>query len=73
MPHFTIQPDTNLKGMNRTEVFLPLWIVFMIVIVPTMAFWYWSRLPRPGYCIKCGYNLTGNTSGICSECGTTTP
>jgi len=23
----------------------------------------------PGHCKKCGYNLTGNTSGVCSECG----
>ncbi len=23
-----------------------------------------------GLCIPCGYNLTGNTSGICPECGT---
>lgn len=23
-----------------------------------------------GHCPKCGYNLTGNTSGICPECGT---
>jgi DNA-directed RNA polymerase subunit RPC12/RpoP len=26
----------------------------------------------PGlHCRKCGYNLTGNTSGICPECGET--
>jgi predicted RNA-binding Zn-ribbon protein involved in translation (DUF1610 family) len=24
---------------------------------------------RPGECINCGYNLTGNTSGVCPECG----
>ena len=26
--------------------------------------------PLPGHCLKCGYNLTGNVSGICPECGT---
>jgi hypothetical protein len=26
--------------------------------------------PRTGFCYHCGYNLTGNVSGICSECGT---
>ena len=25
-----------------------------------------NRLPT---CLECGYNLTGNTSGICPECG----
>ena len=24
---------------------------------------------RRGCCIKCGYDLTGNTSGVCPECG----
>lgn len=24
---------------------------------------------RMGLCIKCGYNLTGNVSGRCPECG----
>jgi len=23
----------------------------------------------PGLCFKCGYNLTGNVSGVCPECG----
>ena len=26
-----------------------------------------------GYCSACGYNLTGNTSGVCPECGTKVP
>ena len=34
---------------------------------------YCSRLPRlkpvPNFCPECGYNLTGNVSGRCSECG----
>lgn len=25
---------------------------------------------RRGLCLKCGYNLTGNLSGVCPECGT---
>jgi len=30
-----------------------------------------SRRFRPlGFCVKCRYDLTGNTSGACPECGT---
>jgi ABC-type ATPase with predicted acetyltransferase domain len=29
--------------------------------------WYWGK---PGTCHKCRYDLTGNTSGVCPECGT---
>jgi hypothetical protein len=29
----------------------------------------WHRRRRPGHCVQCGYNLTGNTSGRCPECG----
>ena len=28
--------------------------------------WYWGK---PESCHKCGYDLTGNESGICPECG----
>ena len=28
----------------------------------------WRRR-RKGLCIRCGYNLEGNVSGVCSECG----
>ena len=27
------------------------------------------RKPGPGHCRKCGYDLTGNVSGKCPECG----
>ena len=29
-----------------------------------------DRRYPPGHCLKCGYNLTGNVSGVCPECGT---
>ncbi len=28
------------------------------------------KVPPPGHCRQCGYNLTGNVSGVCPECGT---
>lgn len=28
-----------------------------------------SSAPGPGHCIHCGYDLTGNASGSCPECG----
>ena len=28
-----------------------------------------GRKPKPGHCQQCGYNLTGNESGTCPECG----
>ena len=32
----------------------------------------WRRVVSPDYC-QCGYDLTGNVSGVCSECGTPVP
>ena len=35
-----------------------------------LAVWLARRpRPRPGRCAGCGYDLTGNTSGRCPECG----
>jgi hypothetical protein len=36
------------------------------------AAWLWKRCRRrrrPGHCRRCGYDLTGNVSGVCPECG----
>jgi hypothetical protein len=32
--------------------------------------WRIYRRAANGLCIQCAYNLTGNTSGVCPECGT---
>ena len=52
----------------------PLWLPLLLISLPT-GFLFWSdhrRRMRSDCCIKCGYNLTGNTSGKCPECGKTT-
>jgi len=54
----------------RWAVLLPLWLLFVIVAMPTLYLWWTERSFPPGHCQKCGYDLTGNVSGRCPECGT---
>ena len=66
-----------LSGLNAEGIFLYVCGPILIVAVPTGYLWWveWKlthRKPRKGFCEKCGHNLTGNTSGICPECGTST-
>jgi len=44
---------------------------FMIPGVLAIIFQRTPRRIPPGHCATCGYNLTGNVSGKCSECGAT--
>ncbi len=52
-------------------------VVFMIVI--SLGGWGLEQIRRrllghpTGHCQTCGYNLTGNVSGICPECGNAVP
>ena len=52
------------------HVTVPLWMPFLVFAIPTIWLWWIDRrrIP-PGHCRKCGYNLTGNMSGVCPECG----
>ncbi|NLE61621.1 MAG: hypothetical protein GX616_24980, partial [Planctomycetes bacterium] len=53
------------RSAGGTLVLIPLWMPFLIVALPTGLLWWRgrSRIP-PGHCQKCGYNLTGNVSGV---------
>lgn len=51
---------------------IPLWLPFVFVAVPIAFLWWVDRLALPGFCAACGYDLTGNVSGRCPECGTPT-
>ncbi|MBP7748089.1 MAG: hypothetical protein KA383_18400 [Phycisphaerae bacterium] len=49
---------------------IPLWVTFVACAAPTGLMWWRDRLRRrPGFCERCGYDLTGNVSGRCPECG----
>lgn len=53
-----------------SAAFIPLWLPLVLLAVPTvLLFWLGRRRIRPGHCWKCGYNLRGNISGRCPECG----
>ena len=53
------------------QVSIPFWLTFGVAAIPTIMLWRLDRrIPIPGHCQRCGYNLTGNVSGVCPECGT---
>ena len=54
-----------------TLITVPLWLPFVAVAIATAILFYRDRRKNaPGFCGQCGYDLTGNTSGRCPECGT---
>ena len=59
-----------LSSAAKSALTVPLWIPFAVVAVPTALLWRAGRRSSPpGFCPDCGYNLTGNVSGVCPEFG----
>ena len=60
-------------GRNATTVqifTLPFGLALSATTLATVLLWYRDRRRvAPGRCLRCEYDLTGNRSGICSECG----
>ncbi len=54
---------------EEKTVLIPLWMFLVLVFPPALLIWRRSRRPAPGFCKKCGYNLTGLASARCPECG----
>ncbi|MBK9118403.1 MAG: hypothetical protein IPM18_02215 [Phycisphaerales bacterium] len=53
------------------DVGTPLAIAFVVVAWAARGLWWGPfRKPLSGHCQACGYDLTGNVSGRCPECGT---
>ncbi|MFN0135000.1 MAG: hypothetical protein ACKVS9_02665 [Phycisphaerae bacterium] len=50
---------------------MPTWLALAVLAAASIAVWFLFRpRRRKGHCRQCHYNLTGNTSGVCPECGT---
>ena len=52
------------------RIWLPLWIPLVLLMFPMAYFgWRGRHERRDNECGVCGYDLTGNVSGVCPECG----
>ncbi len=60
----------NIHRIRNTLVIqLPLLSLAIIAGLITLLSRRAAREPQPGHCQGCGYNLAGNTTGVCPECG----
>lgn len=74
--------DTIAKTVHTFIWFMVVWILVLVICWTSGVFLlYVTALPRRimrerrrrrlagGQCLICGYDLTGNVSGVCPECG----
>ena len=66
-------PRVRLPGDYHRWIDIPLWIPLVGSFAWLFVLWRASSQRKyrrhRGLCIKCGYNLTGNTTSVCPECG----
>jgi hypothetical protein len=63
--------DGRVEDLAVQDVVVPYWFLVAVSAGITIASAERSsRRPPMGCCPACAYNLTGNVSGICPECGT---
>lgn len=61
-------------NIRRNHAWIPLWIPALALLLPAVVMWRHDlRQVAPGHCRKCNYDLTGNVSGRCPECGAPLP
>ncbi len=69
LPEFKLPLQPNMVVFS---FLIPMWCIAPCVLIPTFLIWRKDRIPE-GHCQNCGYNLTGNVSGKCPECGQLIP
>lgn len=78
LPHRRLVALTPVRPTDRRRTFimgmydcilLPLWPIVAGSSLATMFLWLRRRRLIPGHCGACGYDLQGNVSAVCPECG----
>lgn len=61
-------------GYGRFSFWTPIWTMMTpFIALVGWSYWIERRQRRLSVCSACGYDLTGNVSGVCPECGTPIP
>jgi hypothetical protein len=63
----------DARSYRQDVLYLPLWVPLLISTSAAVLLWRSSRRIPDDHCRKCGYDLTGNVSGRCPECGEVIP
>ena len=78
-PGLPVPPGLSVRPITGWYVGIPMWmLVGLTSLLPVAWFSDFAfaahrrrQHAQRGHCLSCRYNLTGNTSGVCPECGTT--
>jgi hypothetical protein len=78
LPHGRLEEwiNTPWDGKWYPETSAPLWVPAALFLATAAALRVVAKKTpasyRPGQCPSCAYDLTGNRSGVCPECGSAT-
>jgi len=65
---FSLPRVTRLQYDRKVAI--PVWNILTAALIPTIVLLIRRRHAAAGHCGICGYDLIGNISGKCPECGT---
>ena len=63
-------PDSPLLAWQIYDFGMPVWpLAVLAILLPLRPYLRYKRAKWAGACDNCGYDLYGNSSGVCPECG----